>query len=224
MTSDDAISFHSKQADAWESKYSDPTFSVRLDVLGGLLGDRDLSGQNWLDAGCGTGTLARWLALQRGCQVLGVDGSAQMIANCRCVAGTEFRTVRDICDLELSDGSFDGVLCSSVIEYTPCPEAALHELRRVLRKDGLLLVSVPNANPFVRLPQFAIHWSTKFVGRRQLTYLDHSKWAYSPKSFSRLLSRCSFKPGDFQKYGQLRFHGISFSPRGTMVMFLAQAV
>ena len=224
MISDDAISFHSKQAGAWESKYSDPTFSVRLDVMDSLLGDRDLSGQNWLDAGCGTGTLARWLASQRRCQVLGVDGSAQMIANCRCVAGTEFRTVRDICDLEVSDESFDGVLCSSVIEYTLSPEAALHELRRVLRKNGLLLVSAPNANPLVRLPQFAIHGATKLIGKTRLTYMEYSKWSYSRASFAGLLSRCSFTPRDFRKYGEVRFRNIRFNIEGTMIMCLAQAM
>jgi ubiquinone/menaquinone biosynthesis C-methylase UbiE len=223
MISEDAINFHSKQATTWEANQSDPTFSVRLEVLQSLLADRNLSGQQWLDAGCGTGTLARWLASQRGCRVLGVDGSAEMIANCRQIAGTEFRTVRDICDLELSDGNFDGVLCSSVIEYTPSPEAALRELRRVLKKGGLLLVSAPNANPMVRLPQFAIHAITKLIGKPLLSYLEYSSWSYSPASLSKLLEHCSFMPGGYRKYGKVRFFNIRFNIEGTTIMFLAQA-
>ena len=33
--------------------------------------------------------------------------------------------------------AFDGVLCSSVIEYVRKPDAAVREFHRVLKKDGI---------------------------------------------------------------------------------------
>ncbi len=74
-----------------------------------------------------------------------------MIANCNQTQGTEFRGISDISEMDLADGSFDGVLCSSVLEYTRSPEVALRELRRVIRKGGLLVVSVPSSSS-ARLP------------------------------------------------------------------------
>ena len=223
VPSENAITFHSKQASAWEAGYSSRTFSVRLDVLESLLHGQNLTGQYWLDVGCGTGTLARWLTERKCCDVLGVDASTEMIDNCDRVFGTEFRVVRDICDLQIADSTFDGVLCSCVLEYTPSPEAALRELRRVIKKGGCLLASVPNANPFARLPQIALHRVSKLIGRERLTYLDYSKWSYSSSSFSRLLNRCGFVSRDFRKFGEVRVRNLKITGDGTLIMFLAMA-
>lgn len=43
----------------------------------------------------------------------------------------------------LSDGSFDGVLCSQVLEHVFTPDAFLAEIRRVLRPGGVLVLAVP---------------------------------------------------------------------------------
>lgn len=49
----------------------------------------------------------------------------------------------DITALDLADASFDGVLCSHVLEHVPDDEAAMRELRRVLRPGGWAIVMVP---------------------------------------------------------------------------------
>ena len=64
----------------------------------------------------------------------------------------EFRQIKDICETGLPDATFDGVVCSSVLEYVSDPRAALVELWRLLKPNGLLLVSVPNAHPIARWP------------------------------------------------------------------------
>jgi ubiquinone/menaquinone biosynthesis C-methylase UbiE len=153
-----------------------------------------------------------------------VDASAQMIANCNQTQGTEFRVISDISKMDLPDGSFNGVLCSSVLEYTRSPEVALRELRRVLRKGGLLVVSVPSSSLLARLPTLVVYWLTKPFGRwRQLSFLDHSKVAYSPASFSRLLRQCRFEPKNSRKFGEVRFGSFKISFDGTMIMFVAVA-
>ncbi len=190
----DAVQFHSQIASGWESNYASDVFSVRLKVLDELLAGRDLTGQNWLDAGCATGTLARFLAERKGCKVLGVDASEEMISRCAPAPNTEFRKIRDICETGLLDACFDGVLCSSTLEYVANPLAALRELRRVLRPNGLLLVSVPNAHPIARWPVLAIYWLTKPLGRRRwFEYLDRSKHCYSESWFHALLGSCGFR-------------------------------
>ena len=49
----------------------------------------------------------------------------------------------DITRMDLSDGSFDLILCSHVLEHVPDDHAAMPELRRVLAPGGLCLVLTP---------------------------------------------------------------------------------
>lgn len=216
----DAVHFHSQSAGRWESNYKKKGFSTRKDILCELLAARHLAGQNWLDAGCGTGTLARFLAEHKGCTVIGVDASAAMIANCVPARNTEFRQIRDICETGLPDAAFDGVLCSSVLEYSSEPGAALVELRRVLKPYGLLLVSVPNTHPIARWPTVAVYRLTKPMGRwRQNPFLDYSKNAYSESGFRCLLSGCGFRVEAVRQFGGL--FGFPILGHGTLMMFRA---
>jgi ubiquinone/menaquinone biosynthesis C-methylase UbiE len=146
-----------------------------------------------------------------------------MISQCEVVPGTEFRVISDICELEFADGRFDGVLCSSVLEYLDSPPTALCELRRVLKEDGLLIVSVPNSHFWTRLNLLATYWLSKPFGqRRQFTFLDHSKWSYSPETFSQLLHKSGFFAIEHRKYGECRFRNLGLKGEGTMIMFLAR--
>jgi SAM-dependent methyltransferase len=45
--------------------------------------------------------------------------------------------------LPFEDGSFDTVVSIQVLEHTPRPQALLDEMARVLRADGLLILSAP---------------------------------------------------------------------------------
>lgn len=51
--------------------------------------------------------------------------------------------VADLCALPIDDRSFDAALCTEVLEHVATPEAAARELFRILRPDGMLLVTVP---------------------------------------------------------------------------------
>ena len=217
----DAVYFHSQSARKWESNYKKKGFSVRKDILQELLPDPQLAGQDWLDAGCGTGTLARFLAEAKGCNTLGVDASLEMIANCVPARNTEFRQIKDICETGLPDATFDGVVCSSVLEYVSDPRAALVELWRLLKPNGLLLVSVPNAHPIARWPTLTIYWLTKHLGRwRWFQFLDYSKHSYSELQFRRLLNSCGFCVEAVRTFGEtLGFE--TLLGQGTLMMFRA---
>jgi len=216
----DAVYFHSQGAWRWESNYTKRAFSARKRILHELLATRNLAGQNWLDAGCGTGTLARFLAECKSCKVLGVDASQAMVSNCASAPNTEFRQIRDISETGLPDAAFDGVLCSSVLEYVSDPRAALIELRRVLKQDGMLLVSVPNSDPIAWWPILCVYWLTKYLGPWRLCrYLDYRKNSYSELSFRRLLDSCGFRVEAVRTYGGVR--GFPILGHGTLMMFRA---
>jgi SAM-dependent methyltransferase len=97
-----------------------------------------------LDFGCGTGA---WLAdLERFGKVSAVDADASAVAFCRERGRTEVQLVPPGAALPFADGTFDLVTALDVIEHIDDDAAALAELRRVLRPEGLLLVAVPAFN------------------------------------------------------------------------------
>ena len=49
----------------------------------------------------------------------------------------------DVYRLPYGDGCFDAAVTSEIIEHIEKPDAAFHELGRVIRKDGTLIVSTP---------------------------------------------------------------------------------
>src|SRR5260370_32695427 len=70
----DAVTYHRDLAVGWEQRYEKPAFQARLRAFEECLAGRDLPGQHLLDAGCGSGTLSRFLLNARA-SVLGGDAA-----------------------------------------------------------------------------------------------------------------------------------------------------
>ncbi len=67
--------------------------------------------------------------------------------------------VCDIASIPEPDGSFDAILCAEVFEHLPDPIAAVREFSRLLRPEGVLILTAP----FCSLTHFApYHYSTGF--------------------------------------------------------------
>jgi SAM-dependent methyltransferase len=94
-----------------------------------------------LDFGCGTGAFLEHL--DRFGHVSAVDGDPAAVAFCHRRGRSEVRHVPPGAPLPFGDGSFDLVTTLDVLEHIEDDVAALAELRRVLRPDGLLLIAVP---------------------------------------------------------------------------------
>jgi len=194
----DAIEFHRRLAGEWEYQYQKPAFRARMRAFEECLAGCDLRQQQWLDAGCGVGTLARYL-FDEGCHVLGVDGAEEMIAKARELSvdrsnqeRLRFEHIQTIADLPLSDGSMDGILCSSVIEYVSDPSACLVEFARVLRRGGMLVVSVPNRYSVIRQLRGASYALGRLLNRRWFEFLRYSRNEYSAGAFRALLQGAGF--------------------------------
>ncbi|MEN8704516.1 MAG: class I SAM-dependent methyltransferase [Nocardioides marinisabuli] len=103
----------------------------------------DVAGLEVLDAGCGSGPLAEALRA-RGAAVSAFDLSPVMVELAReRLGGDADVRVADLgAPLPYADDSFDLVVVSLALHYVEDWDSALAELRRVLRPDGRLTVSI----------------------------------------------------------------------------------
>jgi tocopherol O-methyltransferase len=105
------------------------------------------AGQRVLDAGCGIGGSAVWLAENRGAAVVGVNINARQVEQARRLArgrGLEDRVqfhVADFCATGLAGESFDVVWALESACYAEDPRAFLAEARRLLKPGGRLIVA-----------------------------------------------------------------------------------
>ena len=129
-------------ADGFLDHARDGLYNAHLDrpACLGLLGD--VYGKRVLDAACGPGLYAREL-LKRGASVVGFDQSPRMIELARGVAPEATLRAHALAEpLDwIEDQSVDLVLCALAIQYVDDRVGALRELRRVMRRDGALVLS-----------------------------------------------------------------------------------
>ena len=88
-----------------------------------------------LDVGCRAGNQTRWLE-ECGYDVTSVDFE-KTFDKCIIVNADE--------PLPFEDARFDLIWCSEVIEHFRNPKTSLQEFRRVLRHNGLMILTTPNS-------------------------------------------------------------------------------
>lgn len=100
-----------------------------------------LPGRRVLNAGAGQGTFSLRLA-ERGFDVTSADASPAAVAVLEERVGGEV-VQADVTDLPFADETFDAAVLGEVLEHIPDDSAALREVARVVRPEGVLAVSVP---------------------------------------------------------------------------------
>ncbi len=117
------------------------------------------AGQSLLDVGCGPGTITADLALLVAPgEVVGFDAAPEVVAQAAAhAAELGLENVRfevgDLFALPYPDESFDVVHLHQVLQHLGDPEAALVEMRRVLRADGVLAARDSDYSAFTWAPR-----------------------------------------------------------------------
>lgn len=129
-----------------------------------------------LDYGCGTGNHITVPLAQTGHEVLGIDSHESSIREARhmcSLPNLSFRTgVLD--DLLKENRMFDLIVCSEVLEHHDKPFDILAGLRRLLGRDGTLIITTPNGYGSYeilcrlerKLRRIGVHQSLRWVFRQ----------------------------------------------------------
>ncbi|HLA84209.1 MAG TPA: methyltransferase domain-containing protein [Thermoguttaceae bacterium] len=150
------VEWHTQIAAEFDSKYAaSESFKERFAIWAKLIDKYSRSDGSALDLGCGSGIFSLYLA-ERNRSVVAVDASAEMLRICeekqkRSGLNNVAFSNRDINRLEPSwIEKVDLIICSSVLEYLDDLDRSLTLLASSLKRDGVLILSMPNRRSLYR--------------------------------------------------------------------------
>jgi 2-polyprenyl-3-methyl-5-hydroxy-6-metoxy-1,4-benzoquinol methylase len=118
----------------------------RLAIIRRMVGEH--AGLDVCEVGAGGGHVLRMFPHAR---LTAIDVSGVFLDTARRnLAGYDARFVKgEIDKLDLPAASYDRIICTEVLEHTVDPAAILEAMARLLRPDGVIVITVPN-DPLVR--------------------------------------------------------------------------
>ena len=169
--------------------------TVRNDLIS-MIDKLDNEIFNVLEIGCGTGaTLQRIVELYPNAMVQGVEINERVVnlanPSLNVVCGNIEKQ-----ELTYVEHSFDYIILGDVIEHLVNPEAALKYLKKFLKQNGTLLISVPNAQHFsLVIPLLIGEFNYADAGILDRTHLRFFTWS----SFKKLLESVGYNVVGMQK-------------------------
>jgi len=154
---------------------------------------RPLAGKRALDIGCGAGLVAEPLA-RLGATLTAIDAAPENIAVARDHAAKmglaiDYRA----CGVEtLDEPPYDLITALEVIEHVTDPSLFIAAIARLLKPDGLLILSTPNRTPASKL---LIVTLAEGFGRIPKGTHDWHKFL-TPEDVTALLADCGLVVGD----------------------------
>lgn len=159
-----------------------------------------------LDIGCGDGEFLK-VMVDRGWQASGIDisdGAKKSLVKKKSINVYH----KDLREIRLQDESFDVVTLWQVLEHLDKPGNYLAEINRILKRDGVLVISIPNIDSFqsrfsgnkwfhLDLPRHQCHFTPRTISKLMndskflIKEINHSSIEYNPvgwwQSFFNLL-------------------------------------
>jgi SAM-dependent methyltransferase len=131
--------------------YNLPTHILRYDFA-----SKFVESKKTLDVACGNGYGSSYMLRYKPKIVVGVDYSRIAINEGKALFRNELLTllVGDATDMGFSDKAFDVVVSFETLEHIRNQEKFLNEILRILRNDGVLIISTPNKDAFSAYDKF----------------------------------------------------------------------
>jgi SAM-dependent methyltransferase len=152
-------------------------FETRLEHIAKYTGEPG----RLLDLGCATGLFLE-VAKGRGWEIYGVEFSDFAIPIAQNTLGIEIHPT--LVEARFDTDYFDVVTGWEYIEHLAKPRRELEEIRRILRKDGLLALSTPNMRNLTAMRCSEL-WESFIPPPEHLSY-------FSPESLGQLLEAVGF--------------------------------
>lgn len=137
---------------------------------------------NLLDVGCGIGDMLKFYP-----NSVGADINPHTVNYCNLNGTKAYLIKQDV--LPFEQESFDTVLLDNVLEHLISPMPLLHEINRVMRGNGRLIIGLPGERGFLMDDDHKVNY-TEFELSKLLKILDFGLVAkFSTPFESRYLSK-----------------------------------
>ena len=184
----------------WESsRFEESVKFCRIDPLRPLFEKYSREGSLILEGGCGLGQYLAYYTLS-GRRVVGVDFAQKALKNLHRRQNHLELCAGDVSRLPFADETFDLYYSGGVVEhFEGGAEKSLREARRVLKKDGVLLVSVPYYNPLRRIlsPLKKAGWrkveKAEIDGGEIMKGKKFFQYVYRPDEFEKMLAETGLR-------------------------------
>lgn len=156
-----------------------------------------------LDIGCGTGAFLTKFK-EKGWETCGTDIIKPLISYARKVHSL---TVLEgnIEDIPLKENYFDVITINNVLEHVYHPDKTLIKVRKLLKKDGIIMIAVPNSES-IGHHLFRKNWNLFSPGRHL--------YIFSPNNITTILERSGLDViSIYHNYFVHNFNGLFNSAR-----------
>jgi len=132
-----------------------------------------------LDIGCGNGALGAWLKSKRLVEVDGITFSEAEALHANTWLDTVFIADLNQFDFTKTNGNYDCIICSHVLEHLYEPWDIVKKLEAQLAPNGIILMAFPNVLFFKQRMQFLIGHFTYSThgGLMDITHFRFFDWA-----------------------------------------------
>lgn len=148
-----------------------------------------------LDIGCGSGELINSLNNKERSEIWGIDISSENIN--KCIKNNKYKNTFFKIGvgekLEFKEDYFDEIYCMEVLEHVNNLEKTIHEIKRVLKGNGKLTISVPLKDSEVILGKLNPDYF-KQIGHKRF---------FSKQDIIRILKENKFKIKKYTAYNSI---------------------
>ena len=142
-----------------------------------------------MDAGCGEGIYGNdWFNYVNPKLLIGIDTSLKSLKNNKLVDLAAKASTKEI---PFKNGTFDIIICRSVIEHLPEPKETFKEFYRILKKNGRLIISTQNIYNPIMFINFIIPNSIRIFLKKMIIKTTVDEGTYP--AYYRCNSRRQFK-------------------------------